>query len=117
MGRALECFAYLIISSLIKKVDKPSTCQVVNPGSRLSINQIAPGFTPHHPLNLNHGLSFPRPSMPEFDKTQVDKYLSQVLDALVKGDKVALKRFGQRDGFVDNRIRTLVWYLPRRARE
>ena len=55
--------------------------------------------------------------MPEFDKTQVEKYLSQVLDALVKGDKVALKRLGQRDGFVDNRIRTLVWYLPRRARE
>ena len=66
---------------------------------------------------LTTASGFAGPSMPEFDKTQVEKYLSQVLDALAKGDKVALKRFGQQDGFVDNRIRTLVWYLPRRARE
>lgn len=50
--------------------------------------------------------------MPEFDKAQVDKYLSQVLDALVRDDKVTLKRFGQQDGFVSNRIRALVWYVP-----
>jgi hypothetical protein len=49
--------------------------------------------------------------MPAFDEAQVDKYFSEVLDALVKGDKVTLKRIGQRDGFVNNRIRALVWYL------
>src|SRR5271170_7703965 len=49
--------------------------------------------------------------MPAFDEAQVDKYFSELLDALVRGDKATLKRFGRRDGFVNNRIRALVWYL------
>jgi|SRR5277367_1144232 len=50
--------------------------------------------------------------MPAFDQAQVDKYFSEVLEALVKGDKITLKQFGQRDGFVNNKIRAFVWYLP-----
>ena len=49
--------------------------------------------------------------MPAFDQAQVDKYFSEVLNAIVKGDKDALKRFGQRFGFKNNKIRALVWCL------
>jgi hypothetical protein len=48
--------------------------------------------------------------MPAFDEAQLEKYLSSLLDALSKGDKAALKRFGQQNGFISNRMRKFVWY-------
>lgn len=54
---------------------------------------------------------FHRESMPEFQQAQLDAYLSKVLEAVVRGDKAALRRFGHKDGFINNRIRRFVWYM------
>lgn len=47
--------------------------------------------------------------MPHFEEGRLERYLSQILDALKRHDCAALKRFGQKDGFVNNHIRRLVW--------
>jgi len=44
-----------------------------------------------------------------FQQKQLELYLDNILDALVRQDKAALKRFGQQNGFVNDRIRRLVW--------
>lgn len=49
--------------------------------------------------------------MPEFQQAQLEAYLSKALDAVIRGDKAALRRFGQQDGFINNRIRRFVWYV------
>jgi hypothetical protein len=44
--------------------------------------------------------------------SEPDGYLTQLLDALARDDKDALRSFGRGDGFVHNSIRRLVWYVP-----
>jgi len=48
--------------------------------------------------------------MPELQHEQLESYLTQVLEAVVKRDKRALRRHGQQDGFINDRIRRLVWF-------
>ncbi len=47
--------------------------------------------------------------MPHFEEGRLERYLFQILDAVKRRDRAALKRFGQKDGFVNNYIRRLVW--------
>jgi hypothetical protein len=47
--------------------------------------------------------------MPAFQQAQLEEYLSKVLEAVVQGDKAGLKRYGQQDGFINNKIRKFVW--------
>ena len=49
--------------------------------------------------------------MPAFDQAKLETYLSNVLDAVAQGDKTTLRKFGQLDGFVNNHIRKLVWFV------
>ena len=51
--------------------------------------------------------------MPHFEEGRLERYLSQILDALGRGDRVSLRRFGRTDGFVNNHIRKLVWCAAR----
>jgi len=48
--------------------------------------------------------------MSELQHEQLESYLTQVLEAVVKRDKPALRRHGQQDGFINDRIRRLVWF-------
>jgi hypothetical protein len=47
--------------------------------------------------------------MPVFQQAQLDEYLSKILEAIVQGDKAALRRHGQQDGFINDKIRKFVW--------
>jgi hypothetical protein len=48
--------------------------------------------------------------MPGLQHEQLEAYLTQVIEAVEQRDKTTLRQCGQRDGFVNNRIRRLVWY-------
>ena len=45
-----------------------------------------------------------------FSERRLETHLSNVVDAVVKGDKASLRQLGQEGGFVHDRIRKLVWY-------
>jgi hypothetical protein len=47
--------------------------------------------------------------MPQLEEQHLNEYFSKVLEAVEKGDKDALKRFGQQEGFLSNSIRKLAW--------
>jgi len=48
--------------------------------------------------------------MPGLKQDQLQSYVTQVLEAVVRRDKAALRLYGQRDGFINDRIRRLVWF-------
>lgn len=43
---------------------------------------------------------------------QLEAYLTKVLAAVLAHDKHTLRQCGQQDGFINDRIRQLVWYPP-----
>ena len=49
--------------------------------------------------------------MPAFDQAKLETYISKLLDAVLRGDRSTLRRLGQQDGFVNNNIRRLVWFV------
>jgi hypothetical protein len=48
--------------------------------------------------------------MPGLKHDQLESYLTKVLDAVLARDKLTLRHCGQQDGFINDRIRQLVWY-------
>jgi hypothetical protein len=43
---------------------------------------------------------------------ELECYVTDLIDALSRRDKPALRRFGQQEGFLHNSIRRLAWYEP-----
>ena len=48
--------------------------------------------------------------MPGLKHEQLQSYVTQVLEAVMRRDKATLRRYGQQDGFISDRIRQLVWF-------